>query len=92
MAVVALYDKKARAFKTPFQVPQVELAIRALTEAVNQPQKNDLTQYTEDFALYHLATFDDESGKYECQPQPLFVAEALQFKKSINGDGTQGEV
>lgn len=79
--VVALFDKKAKAFKTPFYVQQVELATRAMFGAVNATEPTDLTQYPEDFALYQLATYDDESGKFEQPPQPRFIAEALQFKK-----------
>jgi len=81
--VVALFDKKAKAFKTPFYVQTIEMATRALTGAVNAQEVHDLTQYTEDFALYHLATYDDESGNFECPAQPIFIAEAAQFKRGV---------
>jgi len=79
--VVALFDKKAKVFKTPFYVPQVEIAVRSLVGAVNGPDRTDLTDFPEDFALYQIATYDDETAKFDCPPQPLFVAEAIQFKK-----------
>jgi len=79
--VVALFDKKAQVFKTPFYMPRLEMAARALSGAVNSNDKNDLSEYPEDFALYHLATFNDENGEFSNNTPPIFIAEAMQFKK-----------
>jgi len=93
--VCALYDKKAQCFKTPFYLPRLEMAARSLSGAVNSPEKNDLSEYPEDFALYHLATYDDETGNFRNETPPVFVAEASQFKKpaaSIAAERASGPV
>lgn len=84
LVVMSVYDKKAQAFKTPFYVQNVEMATRALTGAVNSQEPSDLTLYPEDFAMYHIATYDDELGKFVCPAQPIFIAEAMQFKKPVS--------
>lgn len=81
--VVSLFDKKALAFKTPFFVTRLELATRALANAVNNPNQetSEVAAFTEDFTLYHLGTFNDETAQFKMHAQPIVVAEALSFKK-----------
>jgi len=82
LQAMAAYDKKARAFMTPFFVAHVDLGVRALAAAVNQAGA-PIAAFPEDYALYHLGTFNDESAVFALLGQPLHVAEALQFKKRL---------
>lgn len=69
-SVMALYDTKARAFRTPFFVAHVDVGLRAVRGAVNNAE-HELSQYAADFIAYQLGTFDDERGHYEQLAQPL---------------------
>lgn len=68
--VMALYDTKARAFRTPFFVAHVDVGLRAVRGAVNQVG-HELGQYASDFLAYHLGDFDDERGFFDQLPQPV---------------------
>lgn len=85
--VCALFDKKALAFKTPFFVTRLEMATRALSQAVNKPsqgqENSEVATFPEDFALYHLGTFNDETAQMTLHNQPIIVVEALSFKKAV---------
>lgn len=81
LVIVSLLDKKGRLYKNPFFVPNTDVAVRSLRGAVNATEQSDLTQYPEDFALYHLGTFDDETGLITPLAAPLHIMDALQLKR-----------
>jgi len=82
--VCSLFDKKAVAFKTPFFVIRTEMATRALAGAVNNPtpEGSDVATYPEDFTLYHLGTFNDETAQFTMHKQPVQIIEAIALKKA----------
>lgn len=79
LQVVAAFDSKTAAFCTPFYVAHVEIAKRAFTEAANDPQ-HELYKHSEDFTLFHLGTFDDQTGEHDRFPQPKNLGCASQYK------------
>lgn len=78
--VVACYDKKARAFMHPFYASHVDVALRSFKEAANTPT-HQVCVHPEDFALYHLGTFNDENAQFTLAAQPVHLAEAIQLKR-----------
>lgn len=66
----ALYDTKARAYRPPFFVAHMDVALRSIREAVNQPG-HELNRHASDFLCYHLGTFDDETGVVETMARPV---------------------
>lgn len=78
LTVCALFDMKARAFASPFVVAHLDLAKRALKEAVNIPG-HSLNKWPEDFALYCLGTWNDETAEYQLHHQRQYVASALEL-------------
>lgn len=72
--VFSIYDEKAEAYNLPFILPQVALAIRTFAGHLQNPAPgNTLAQFPSDFALYHLGTFDDRTGKLESFTEPRFI-------------------
>lgn len=65
--VFSVYDTKAAAFLPPFFMPQVAVALRALSDCVNDPA-HAFGAHPEDYVLHHIADFDDVSG--ELSPLP----------------------
>lgn len=63
--VVAVFDRAAQTYATPFHVPALGLAVRSFTDEVNRSaQDNPLNHHPQDFDLYHLCNFDDSAGVF----------------------------
>ena len=76
--VCSVLDVKANAFATPFFVPNRGMAVRFFGDAVLDPNSG-LSKHPEDYNLYQLGTYDDNSGKLESLSTPEFLAKALDF-------------
>lgn len=85
--VVAVFDKKARAYGRPFFVTHVDLAVRSVSGEVNLPLGNatsELARHAEDFALYLFGTFDDTTGHFQLTATPTIICEAVALKKGAS--------
>lgn len=72
--LVAIRDIKVGAYQQPACVAAIGGAERAFSDAVNNQERNtDISRHPEDFELYILGTFDDETGRIETKEQPQFV-------------------
>lgn len=77
--VFSIYDHKAKAYSQPFHMVNEALAIRAFTANVNNPE-SAISTNPEDFTLYKLGSFDDNSGIFDSmEPQPII--KAIQVKE-----------
>lgn len=76
--IFSIKDKKTGAFSPPWQSPTHGSAERAFKTAVNS-QENDYAKYPDDFDLYYIADFDDESASYS-NNTPVFIISATQLK------------
>lgn len=64
-AVCAVFDSAIASYGQPFFVPHVGAALRSFVDEVNRKaQDNQLNAHPEDFVLFHLAYFDDETGEF----------------------------
>lgn len=80
--VFAVLDLKIGTYASPFFMPTVASAKRAFAGAANDPGTM-LFKHPDDFALYHLGEFDDESGQLTaCLPDNLGLAVTFQRKES----------
>lgn len=75
LGMYSIYDKKAEAFTQPFFQATRGLAIRAFTDACNM-QDNQFAKHPEDYTLFLIGTFDDETGvlAQDVVPVPLMPA------------------
>lgn len=65
LTVVAVYDTAVQAYGRPIFVPAVGVAVRSFNDEVNRKvADNQMNAHPEDFALFHLADFDEETGKF----------------------------
>lgn len=86
--VFSLYDSKAEAFIKPFMLLQEGVAVRELTDAVNQADTN-VGQHPEDYILYHIADFDNATGEYINHNPHKLLTNCLSLKtkpKTVNID------
>jgi len=76
----SIYDKKSLHYTPIWQAQTFGAAERAFNTAVNS-DSNDYSKYPEDFDLFHVGNFDDETGIFEpCTPQ--YIVSAIQLLKS----------
>ena len=74
--VVSVKDRAADVFNRPFFVPHRNVAIRDFTDEVNRSAAdNQLNKHPDDFDLYVLGAFNDNTGEFSIsQPQVLVRA------------------
>jgi hypothetical protein len=74
--VVCVKDRAAEVFNRPFFVPHRNVAIRDFTDEVNRvAADNQLNKHPDDFDLYLLGEFNDNTGEFSISnPQVLVRA------------------
>jgi len=61
MSICSVFDSKAESWHSPMVFQAVPQASRSFGDAVNQ-KDSDFNKHPEDYALFHLGEFDDETG------------------------------
>lgn len=59
----AVFDKKVGTFQMPFNASHAQVALRIFEQGLNS-KETLLNQYPEDFSLWQIAEFNDETGEY----------------------------
>jgi len=72
--VFAVRDSKAAAYALPFFLPRMEVALRSFRDAMKDP-KHDMSRHPEDYSLWCLGEFDDNTGAM-LPVEPVLVARA----------------
>lgn len=86
---VSVKDVRAGTFGTPYFVPNEGVALRTFANEVNRAEdKNVLFTNPEDFEVYAVGHFDDESGfwipeLYEGKERPRLIALAKELKRTM---------
>lgn len=81
--IFSIRDTKAEFYYTPFAQKTLGEAERSFSDlAAND--KTSIGQHPEDFDLYYLGDFDDQSGKFEPLPAPQHVIKAAHTVRSAN--------
>jgi len=82
LIVVSVKDRAADAFMRPFFVPRAEMAIRSFTDEVNRAAAdNPIYQHPEDYDLYELGIFDEDSGQLDPNEQLKLLVRGQDVKK-----------
>lgn len=76
LPVMAIADKKTGLFGNPFVTRHTSEAIREWA-IVTKDQSNKYGKNPEDFDLYEIAMYDDETGKMEPLPKFNHLATGL---------------
>lgn len=77
--ITAVYDQKSKLFMFAAFTRTSADATRAFTQAVND-KDTMLSRNPEDFQLYELGSFDDETGKVESLDRPEKIVDAYNVK------------
>lgn len=81
--VYAVMDNKLSAFMTPFFSHNDETAQRSILVALSHAE-SAIAVAPDDYDLYKIGIFDDESGLIDSEPTPVFVVRAANLKKTEN--------
>lgn len=69
--ICAVRDRAADAYGRPIFVASAAVGIRSFQDEVNRASSdNQLNQHPDDFDLYELGHFDDNSGIFTLHDQP----------------------
>nr|QJB19446.1 MAG: nonstructural protein [Microvirus sp.] len=73
-SIVCVKDTAAMVFGQPFVVQHVAQAVRSLRDEVNSKESSsDVAKHPDDFDLYELASFDEDTGIVSVEGFPKFV-------------------
>lgn len=81
--VVSVRDRAADTFGRPFFVSAVGAAVRSFVDEVNRADKdNPLFAHPEDFDLYEIGHFDDDSGDIVAvKPRMVAIGKDVKVKQ-----------
>lgn len=83
--VMAIKDTASQTFATPFFPPAEQVAIRSVGDLVNAPDRgNQIANHPEDYELYELGFFDDNTGLIVSNAEPRLVARCKDLLKKVN--------
>lgn len=81
--ILSIYDCKAEAYDSPVFVQSRGVAIRELTEAVNNPQHR-LSKHSSDLTVFEVGTFDFQTGTFELHDAKIALCTLSELKKVDN--------
>ena len=93
MEIFTVFDSAAARYLEPFFAPTVEVALRRFRQTVNQPAAdNPIALYPEDYSLYHIGTYHQETGELVPFGELHSLGVAITFvnKPRLEQDGTDG--
>jgi len=81
LSICAVHDSAAGAYARPFFVPTSALALRSFRDEINRASPdNPMYQHSDDFTLFELGTFDDNSAEFNVLQTPTVIARAKDLK------------
>ncbi len=82
--IVAVFDKASNAFGQPIFAPAKGVALRSFTDEVNNNyETNQMYHHPDDFTLYDLGLFDDNTGEFELHNPPNKLLTAKDAKNPV---------
>lgn len=76
--VFTLYDGKLGAHMQPFFSGSAGTAIRSVIATASEPN-TVFARFPADFTLFHVATFDDQNGKFEAKVPAVSLGTVLEL-------------
>ena len=81
--ICTVKDRAADAYGRPMFVPSAGVAIRSFSDEINRDNPdNQLFNHPDDFDLYELGEFDDNTGLFSLHEQPKLLSLGKQVKIS----------
>lgn len=81
--IYSIRDSKGQLYNVPLFARTHGEAERIFSELAHDP-KTTVAKYPEDFDLYYIGVFDDDTGLIEPQDTPQHIVKAISFKTAKN--------
>lgn len=85
---MSILDNRADVYNTPFFSRGLGEAERNFQELCNDP-KSMVNKYPDDYSLYLIGEFDDQTGKLESLKEPKHLVKAINFISRQSVQDTQ---
>lgn len=82
MKVYSIRDSKGEVFNQPFFQKTHGEAERSFVTLVND-EKSMISKYPDDFDLYYLGVYDDQTGLIQSLDTPQHITKAVMHKKAV---------
>lgn len=82
----SVFDSAAKRFLEPFYAPTIEYAIRSFRQTVNSSEST-IQRFPEDYTLFHIGSFDQESGMLNPGAAPVSLGVAITFVEAGEDPG-----
>ena len=79
--IFTVFDSKAAAYLTPFYAQTKGVAIRQFSDAINGDPTHNFARHPEDFTLFELGTYDDNTATFLTHETPQSIGVAVEFLK-----------
>jgi len=81
LTLCTVKDRAADAYGRPMFVPSTGIAIRSFSDEINrQAEDNQMYNHSDDFDLYELGEFDDNTGLFSLHDHPKLLTLGKQVK------------
>lgn len=80
LKIFSIRDSKGEVFNTPFYQKTHGEAERNFRQLLSD-EKSLVSKYPDDFDLYYLGTYDDQTGKFNSLDTPQHVQKAILLKQ-----------
>lgn len=80
--ICSVFDSKADAYLEPFFSVNTATALRAFESAV-QKEGHNFNTWAEDYTLFELAEFDEQTGKITPHATPKSIVQAHSLKAKM---------
>lgn len=84
--IIAVRDRQLQAFMRPFTAQTLGQAIRSFRDETNR-KDSDINQHPEDYELYHLGHFNEQTGELTplAKPESIAIATNLIEQPRLKG-------
>lgn len=90
--IYSIFDDTAKAYMQPFFLHNHSLAVRAFTDQVNSENNNSpLALHPEQFTLYHVGEFDDQTGNLELREHQS-LGKGISYKKASESEKSTEQI
>lgn len=79
MKMFSVYDNKAECFSPPFFMKATGLALRGFTDMINSGEQTQYSVHPQDFTLFELGEWNEETGKVEQYEAPKSLGNGVDF-------------
>jgi hypothetical protein len=79
--IYAIFDNKAEAFMQPYFATTPGLALRAFSDGANN-KETTIGKYPNDFVLYEIGQFDDQTGELENYTENKNLGIAIEYTEN----------